>query len=487
MPEAGAAAGDRRALGVLLTLGALVVLCAIPLRVVGHGWLPRDDVRRHAAKVVSGKEWPEILVLRPEARVDEHPGWHRLLGAARDLGAGTPRALAVVAIVVAGTAFLVAPLFAFARPEAWLAALAAVALFEPGFFHRVLSGRPFVLAMALLAVLAAAWRRFRAERTPWPACAALAAGFALVSWTHGGWYLWLVPIAAFFAARETRAATRIAACAGAGLVAGACLTGHPFTFLGQAVAHLFWSFGTGDLQGQLATEFQPGQPAAAWLLVVAGLLAWRRTRATGRPLADPVFLTALAGWTLGLAVSRFWTDWGLPALCVWLALGLEAELAALRRPAARALATLFAAAVLFLAVTGNRGERWSSLEGDRHLSLDDPAQRPWLPGPGGVLYSNSMGVFYDTFFENPRAPWRYLVGFEPGMMPPAELEVFRAVQRADASDAALRPWVAELRAADRLVVARPNRPPPQIPELDWYSPFAGVWIGRPHAGRAPAP
>ena len=478
---------EGRRLGALLALLAVVVLAAIPLRVVGYGWLPRDDVRRHAAKVVSGKEWPEILVLRPEARVDEHPGWHGILGAAHALGVETPRGLAVVAIVLAGTCFLVAPLVGFARPEAWLAALAVAALFEPGFFHRVLSGRPLVLAMAVLAVLAATWTRFRSERVPWGAWTGLAALFALAVWVHGGWYLWLLPLAALFAAREGRAGARIAAAFAFGALAGACASGHPVAFLGQAIAHLFWAFATSDLQAQLATEFQPGQPGAAWILAVAGILVWRRGRMGTRPLADPVFLIALAGWTLGLHVSRFWTDWGLPATCVWMAMCLQEALAADRRPSTRILATAFAASVLFLAVTGNRGDRWSSREGDRHLSLADPVLRPWLPAPGGILYSNSMGVFYDTFFENPGAPWRYLVGFEPGMMPPAELAVFRGIQSAFAADAAFRPWVAELKPEDRLVVARAAGPAPAIPELEWYSPFAGVWIGRPPVRPALAP
>jgi hypothetical protein len=88
-----------------------------------------------------------------------------------------------------------------------------------------------------------------------------------------------------------------------------------------------------------------------------------------------------------------------------------------------------------------------------------------------------MGVFYDTFFENPRADFRYVLGFEPGMMPPEELAVFREIQRTDRADAAFLPWASKLRPIDRLVVARPG-PAPQIASLEWHSPFAGVWIGR---------
>jgi hypothetical protein len=43
----------------------LVSIVLIPLRILGRGFLPPDDALRHAAKAVSGREWSEILVLRP--------------------------------------------------------------------------------------------------------------------------------------------------------------------------------------------------------------------------------------------------------------------------------------------------------------------------------------------------------------------------------------------------------------------------------------
>jgi len=448
--------------------------------VLAAGWLPRDDVRRHAAKAVSGKEWSEVLVLRAEATEDEHPGWHAMLGALHRATGATPRALASFSVASLAALFLVVPLVLVARPEAWPMALVAVALFDPAFFPRLLSGRPLVLSMTVLAILAASWERFAAERAPRAALAALTALFALVTWVHGTWYLWLLPIAALFAARQVRAATRIALCCAAGTLLGALATGAPLAYLAQSIEHLLWSFGTHDLTRMLATEFQPGQGSPAMVLLVGGLLLWRRDALPRSPLADPVFLVAVAGWVLGLAVSRFWSDWGLPALAVWIAQLAAGALAGRElRPQGRLAATALATGVLLLAVTGNRGDRWSSAEGDRHLRRSDPAHAAWLPAPGGILYSNSMGLFYDTFFENPDAPWRYLVGFEPGMMPPAELATFRAIQRTPGDDRAFAPWVRQLRREDRLVIARSGGGErPRIPELEWFSPFGGLWIGR---------
>ena len=43
---------------------AILVLVIIPAKILSEGYLPGDDALRHAAKVVSGKPWSEILVMR---------------------------------------------------------------------------------------------------------------------------------------------------------------------------------------------------------------------------------------------------------------------------------------------------------------------------------------------------------------------------------------------------------------------------------------
>lgn len=463
----------------LLRIAIALVLVAIPLRIVALGWMPRDDVRRHAAKAVSGKEWPEILLLRPEAQLDLHPGWHTLLEWAHRAGATTPRALAILSVAALAALFLAVPAFRFRRAEAWVLALLAVAVLEPNFFPRLLSGRPLVLAMTVLVLLLLDWKRFRAEPGPRIGAAVWIAVFALVSWAHGNWYLWLLPLTLFFVAGERRAGLRIGGCWAAGTVLGAALTGHPFAYLAQWLSTVFWSLGSHDSMRQLATEFQPGQGAGALVLAVLILLAVRQGRGTGSVLRDPVYLVALAGWVLGLAVSRFWSDWGLPALLVWGAREIETILDRQpRRLASVLLVAGCATMALFLALTGNRGDRWAANEDGRHLRYDEAAIRPWLPDAGGVLYSNSMGIFYDTFFENPGAPFRYAVGFEPGLMPADELAVFRDIQRSGSADAAFQPWVARLRPSDRIAIARPGGPAPGIPELAWTEAFSGLWLGR---------
>ena len=57
----------------------ILLLLVIPLKVISYGYLPGDDALRHAAKAVSGKTWPEILVLGPAFHFDPNWGWHWLL------------------------------------------------------------------------------------------------------------------------------------------------------------------------------------------------------------------------------------------------------------------------------------------------------------------------------------------------------------------------------------------------------------------------
>src|SRR5271155_2252347 len=70
-----------RYLPLMVWVGAILLLLLIPLKILSTGFLPPDDVLRHTAKVISGKTWPEIILVREGFGGDEHPGWHAILGA----------------------------------------------------------------------------------------------------------------------------------------------------------------------------------------------------------------------------------------------------------------------------------------------------------------------------------------------------------------------------------------------------------------------
>jgi hypothetical protein len=89
-----------------------------------------------------------------------------------------------------------------------------------------------------------------------------------------------------------------------------------------------------------------------------------------------------------------------------------------------------------------------------------------------------MNVFYRTFFENPNAPWRYQLGFEPTMMPEADLEVYRQYFSTDGAPFVFKPWIAKMKPGDRLVLFHASDTAPTLPELRWYHATRNLWIGR---------
>ena len=69
----------RELIPVMVFCIAIVVIVCISLKVISYGYLPPDDAMRHSAKVISGKDWSHILVLRPEIKMESYPGWDAIL------------------------------------------------------------------------------------------------------------------------------------------------------------------------------------------------------------------------------------------------------------------------------------------------------------------------------------------------------------------------------------------------------------------------
>ena len=95
-----------------------------------------------------------------------------------------------------------------------------------------------------------------------------------------------------------------------------------------------------------------------------------------------------------------------------------------------------------------------------------------------------MDVFFETFFQNPKAPWRYVLGFEPALMLPEDLEVLHKVLWNGGDVRAYEPWVKKMRTNDRLIIRASwlkSPGPPSIPELEWGHTPGNLWIGRPPA------
>ncbi len=76
---------------------------------------------------------------------------------------------------------------------------------------------------------------------------------------------------------------------------------------------------------QLVPEFRPFNGDVLVVMAVLGMLAWRALRNAWdiKVIYTPIFILAIVSWALGFVVARVWLDWGIPALCVWMALEFE--------------------------------------------------------------------------------------------------------------------------------------------------------------------
>jgi hypothetical protein len=473
-------------------LAAWVIVCltllAVAGRIIGFGYLPQDDALRHAAKAVSGKPWSEILVMRPDFALDPHPGWHAILGWIHRLAHCDVETLVVLPVAGLMLLFSVAGLAWLRWPEAWLGALLATAVFCPDFIGRLSFGRPYLVTIAAYMVLLLVWSRVE-QRSPilWEMVATILL-IAAAAWVHGSFYQLLLPAAGLFLAGRWRQAFWFGALWAVGSFLGASWTGHPWLFLDQCVRHLLGVFGGPTLTRQLVPELQPSKGDAAFVLAVMAMLFWRARSPDwkARNLLEPVFVMGVLGWVLGLKVGRFWWDWGMPALVIWLARELEKQLQNLAPFDSWNRLGVTAALALgaFLGMSSDRDGRWTANLTKQYLAQDDPALAGWLPESGGIIYSVDMTVFNDLFFKNPTASWRYVMGFESALMQPEDLAVARKVAWNYGDLRGYDPWVKKMRPQDRLIITESWLPTTgltrggNIAELEWHRAANGWWIGR---------
>ena len=235
-----------------------------------------------------------------------------------------------------------------------------------------------------------------------------------------------------------------------GTILGAALTGHPLTYVLQATRLAFQVVGANQSTRNLASELQPAPANPMVIFVLAGLFVIRQlTKSNERPLTrNPAFWLACIGLVLGYKAERFWDDWGFPALMVLVAFEaqrlLEISIPALNS-AKRLALTAGLALTLFYATTSDIGGRWTGSLHTQFLTESNPELKGWLPDKGGILYSADMFLFYETFFNNPKADWRYLLGFEPTLMPADDLKTYNLIMWNYGDSGAYKGWVEKMR------------------------------------------
>ena len=361
--------------------------------------------------------------------------------------------------------------------DVWLGALLAQLLAIPEFMTRLVQARPYLLTEAILIAVLFSWTKMRLHQPDWKKLVLTAAAIAISVWMHGAWYLWVLPIGAFFLARWWQEGAGLTACWIAGVSAGAMLTGRPIDFLTTNFLMALDVIREGVPQWMLVGEFQPSDGEFATLVLLAIVLLWRK-EANRDLLCSPLVWMIAIGWILGLRADRTWADWGVPAVLVWLAMQFDAIMGewwndvSFKRLAVGALI----AVPLFFQSTKDLDRRYTLSLEDVFLEGSDASLQGWLPDDGGIFYSADMGLFYNTFYKNPQARWRYILGFEPALMPDEDRRIFRQIQRNHGARGAYEAWIDKMRPGDRLEISSPSQP--DLPRLEWHNAAGNIWIGR---------
>ncbi|MBN2036998.1 MAG: hypothetical protein JW768_09680 [Chitinispirillaceae bacterium] len=473
----------------VLTLAVLIgTVFFIPGRIGVMGYMPPDDASRHIGKAISGKPWNDILVIRPEITTDMHHGWDTMLGFLhRKLGVSA-NGLMAFSVSFCFILFAVLPLFFLRRPEAWPATLCLLSIFDIYLLNRIFLGRPFIVSISVLSIILLTWEKYAEKKTPYGHMVFLIGMLTINSWlAPTSAYLFAIPLLGFICGRQWRAFVRIALGIFLGCCLGYALTGYPFRLAHDVFFMVTNAPDQHLLSRMLVTEFLPVNGNLLIAIVVAAFIALRayRKKWDRETIDNPVFYNAVCGIVLGFFVGRFWSDWGLIAALVWIAreISLLSEdlllFNSLRRFAVSSIAVL----CFFIVLTADIQSRWTAGIPRYPLMYDKATfeEKAWYPDSGGIIFNDNMGVFFQTFFYNPHAPWKYMVGFEPILMKPDDLAIYRNIQRNIGQIDSYDPWIKKMRPCDRMVMLSETQP--KLEQLEWYCINRNKWLGRLPQGK----
>lgn len=467
---------------VVVVLIAVWVILLIPFKIIEYGFLPPDDALWHSAKVISGKNWSEVLVLRDDIKMESHPGWHYILSFVHKITGWDAHSLVLFSVISLFILFFTVPILFLRYPESWLLSMLTLSIAAPTWFFRALLGRPYIVTMAVLLAIFMLWPRLKDKKRAYASLITITLLIAVSTWIHRTFYILLIPIAAFLLAREWKASICMAICSVVGISIGSALTGHPVLFIKQTILHLILVATSYETQGVLVTELRPGAGDLVIGVMIALFLFWRvlRGRWNRNVIDNPIFITVVLSFIAGFITKRVWLDVGMPAAILWMAKEFEDFLSTkVKIESPKRLLYIFViAGILYLSLTSDVGGRWTNCRPQDYLLSEDPTQAQWMPGSGGIVYSDDMMIFFQTVFKNPNGDWRYILGSESAIMPQEDLKILRDIQKHRWSYKPFEPWVKKMRPQDRLIIKGDEDHKPKIPELEWNYTARSIWVGR---------
>ncbi|MDT8391489.1 MAG: hypothetical protein RRC34_13385 [Lentisphaeria bacterium] len=465
-------------------LGTAVLVVAVlfaAMAVLGHGFLPPDDALRHAAQAVCKKPWHEILVLAKPMLFDFHAGWTWLLHRLADAGLSAED-LVCFSYVFFFLAVLLPPVFLARRSEAWgIAVIVAVTL---GLLSpvRLMLGRPFLSQVSVMLMMGFLFDTFKRKEFPKTAGAVLFAAMTLSLWFRCGWLLFIIPLGCLLVAGEWRVFWRMTLIWGVACLVAATLCRDWSGFFIHSTTGLLGSVGRDLPSWALVSELVPATPPFLALLPILFFLAIRfflKDKLLHR-LRDPLLILTLAGWVLMLQSSRFWGDFGLPALMVWMTKefsDLLDRIPGLRGDGkGRFVLCSVVGGIVFLLISTDVNGRWGRGNYQLHADYTNEDIQDLFPDEGGIFYNTDMTFFYQTFFHNPDGHWKYNLGMEAALMPDDNRQIYHNLILYNKDTRLYQGYIDKMTSKDRLVILGAGQP--GIPELEWNLLQTGIWSGR---------
>jgi hypothetical protein len=140
-------------------------------------------------------------------------------------------------------------------------------------------------------------------------------------------------------------------------------------------------------------------------LTPAGILKKNYTIFAKKTMArlwnDPVFVLLIGMGILGFRNVRFWLDFGMPVMLLWIAREIEAllEVYSAEKTFRRLiLSGGGGCAAFFLMLSADIGDRWDNNHPGLHRwfpSADDKDLAGWFPEDGGIFYNRDMDLLPD--------------------------------------------------------------------------------------------
>lgn len=264
-------------------------------------------------------------------------------------------------------------------------------------------------------------------------------------------------------------------------VIGAFMTGEFNEFLHFHYSATLNIFSEKIYNWQLVTEFAEGNIHIFWVfpsIFIITLLVYSKKLKLNDLSNDPLFILILLTWLLSIRVVRFWVDWGIVALMYWSSIKLSeliSDMESIKKPFLKKVlfVTIMVSAVIIIP-----SHKWNNKKERANYFVDFSRKEfsDFKPSDNGIIYNDSMRHFYHQYFTDPKAKYKYILGFEPAIMPDDDKKTFREITYSDFHFKAYEPWINKLTEKDRIFASVDLSS--NYPQLDWIKVSKNLYIGK---------